>query len=386
MSKIIFKILLVVGILLGYSRFLVGQDVELILKNQVNTWSTVNFQNPLFYQFGGRYIPELSIGKPFKKEQLFDVEISANAYTSFDFQGWNHLNTSAKINPYRAWVRYSNNKLEIRAGLQKINFGSASLLRPLMWFDQIDPRDPLQLTDGVYALLGKYYFKNNANLWLWFLIGNDNPKGWDLLPSMVDKPEYGGRIQLPISAGEAAFSFHHRTADYSMLNPDTTFIGSIPKAEDKIALDGKWDIGVGIWYEIVLKNNGLNNEYTNTWEDYINIGIDYTFGLGNGLNVIGEFFRLNSSGILFGKGKRAHFSAVSASYPTGMIGHLNIIMFMNWDNFEWYRFINFQQTYDNLTLNFMAFWNPDNYNLYNLSTERTLYAGKGIQILAVWNF
>jgi len=57
------------------------------------------------------------------------------------------------------WIRLSTKQFELRAGLQKINFGSATLLRPLMWFDKIDPRDPLQLTDGVYALLARYYSK-----------------------------------------------------------------------------------------------------------------------------------------------------------------------------------------------------------------------------------
>ena len=69
-------------------------------------------------------------------------------------------------------MRYSSDQFELRLGLQKINFGSASMLRPLMWFDQMDPRDPLHLTDGVWGLLARYYFLNNANIWLWGLYGN----------------------------------------------------------------------------------------------------------------------------------------------------------------------------------------------------------------------
>ena len=86
----------------------------------------------------------------------------------------------------------------VRGGLQKINFGSANLLRPLMWFDQIDPRDPLQLTDGVWGILGRYYFLNNANIWVWGLIGNDQRKGWEVIPSVKNKPEFGFRVQMPI--------------------------------------------------------------------------------------------------------------------------------------------------------------------------------------------
>lgn len=96
----------------------------------------------------------------------------------------------------------------------KINFGSASIFRPLMWFDKIDYRDPLQLTDGVYALLGRYYFSNNANLWLWTLYGNDEPMGWEKTPAVWQIPEFGGRIQQPVPRGEAALSYHHREADF----------------------------------------------------------------------------------------------------------------------------------------------------------------------------
>ena len=67
--------------------------------------------------------------------------------------------TDFRFKPYRLWLRYSTSHLEIRAGLQKINFGSSNILRPLMWFDKMDFRDPLMLTDGVYALLGRYYFR-----------------------------------------------------------------------------------------------------------------------------------------------------------------------------------------------------------------------------------
>lgn len=35
-----------------------------------------------------------------------------------------------------------------------------------MRFDQVDPRDPLKLTDGVRGLLGRYCFLNNADIWL----------------------------------------------------------------------------------------------------------------------------------------------------------------------------------------------------------------------------
>src|SRR5690606_40300081 len=108
----------------------------------------------------------------------------------------NQWNSNGRIKPYRLWARYSGNQFELRAGLQKINFGSATILRPLMWFDQMDIRDPLQLTDGVWAMLGRYYFLNNANIWLWVLYGNEDPKSWETFRSEEHTSELQSREHL----------------------------------------------------------------------------------------------------------------------------------------------------------------------------------------------
>ena len=44
----------------------------------------------------------------------------------------------------------------------------------------------------------RYYFQNNANAWLWMLMGNDETKGWETIPSDGKIPEFGGRMQLPV--------------------------------------------------------------------------------------------------------------------------------------------------------------------------------------------
>ena len=38
-------------------------------------------------------------------------------------------------------------------------------------------------------------------------------EGGKLFRSNKNIPEFGGRIQIPVPRGEAAFSYHHRTAD-----------------------------------------------------------------------------------------------------------------------------------------------------------------------------
>ena len=99
---------------------------------------------------------------------------SANRFLTLEKKNESNSN----IEPYRVWFRYQIKNWEFRVGLQKIDFGVAQLLRPIQWFNQIDPRDPLGLTNGVRGLLIRHYFKNNSNLWVWGLYGNEKQRGF----------------------------------------------------------------------------------------------------------------------------------------------------------------------------------------------------------------
>ena len=65
---------------------------------------------------------------------------------------------------HRYWVRYSNEKLETRLGLQKVVFGPSFILRSLSWFDTIDLRDPKGQTDGVEAFRLRWYPSNKLSI------------------------------------------------------------------------------------------------------------------------------------------------------------------------------------------------------------------------------
>ncbi len=214
---------------------------------QLSLWANYNRASALPVITGVRYIPAINYGINLDRENMLDFEASANLTGAFSFNPFDKAAAEARLNPYRFWVRYSTDQFELRLGLQKINFGSASMLRPLMWFDQMDPRDPLQLTDGVWGLLARYYFLNNANVWVWGLYGNHDPRGWESVPSNNRIPEFGGRLQVPVPKGEAAFSYHHRTADNSEMLMFNDFYEKIP--EDSFGLDAKWDLVTGLWIE-----------------------------------------------------------------------------------------------------------------------------------------
>jgi len=362
-----------------------AQDSILKFKGQVDGYGGLNFSSPVQYQTGARFLPTLSIGKNIKNNLKFDSEISFNTYLDYHFIGSSNDISDVKIKPYRFWIRLSSERFELRAGLQKINFGSASMLRPLMWFDHIDPRDPLQLTDGVYALLGRYYFQNNANAWLWVLWGNDKTKGWEIAPSSSKYPEIGGRMQFPLPKGEVAVSYNHRTPDLGAVPSPISHFGTLTYPEDKIGLDVKLDIGPGVWAEYSLTHNRIDSAIIAPWTKLLTLGIDYTFSVGNGLYIASEYFRYSSANEIFTPGSNITFSTLTVNYPIG-INKIGSIIYYNWKDHSWYRFINLQRQSDNWTYYLFLFWNPEKFAIYNNISGNNMFSGKGIQFMAVFNF
>jgi len=362
-----------------------AQDSIFKFKGQVDGYAGINFSNPVQLQTGARFLPALSIGTTFKNNLKFDSEFSFDSYLNYHHAGSVNDISDSKIKAYRMWLRLSSDRFEIRAGLQKINFGSASALRPLMWFDHIDPRDPLQLTDGVYGLLGRYYFQNNANAWLWILWGNDKTKGWETIPTERKKPEFGGRMQFPVPKGEVAVSYNHRTPNLAaVLNP--SFLGSHSTyPEDKIGLDGKWDIGPGVWAEYSLTHSRPDSAFFPRWTKLFTLGIDYTLSIGNGLYLASEFFRYSTANEVFNSGINMTFSSLTANYPVG-INKIGSIIYYNWTNKTWYRFINFQRQSDSWTYYLFLYWNPEIFAIYNNISGNNMFSGKGIQFMVVFNF
>jgi len=355
---------------------------DLSLKGQFSAWQNINPNNSFPSHTGGRYIPQFNFEISPAGESLIDFEASANIYGSMALDPFDDAEFGGKIKPYRFWARYSTHQLELRAGLQKINFGSASLLRPLMWFDQVDPRDPLKLTDGVWGVLGRYYFLNNANVWLWGLMGNDNRKGWEIIPSNKNIPEFGGRVQMPVPRGEAAFTFHRRTANSRGVSVIDNQLAEIP--ENRFAFDAKLDLVVGFWVEGAWINKRKNvGIYTN--QEMFNAGMDYTFGIGNGLTVIYEQLLASYDEKPFEMNQTLSFSMLNVNYPIGLFDDLSLIFYFDWTNNSAYNFINWQKQFNKITLFVMGYVNPKNYNIPTQGMGENILAGSGVQLMIVFN-
>ncbi len=348
-------------------------------------WGVGNFQKSSKPQLGLRYIPEFSLAFQLSESATLDGEFSAHAFGIALFEKIDNVQTDGDIKPYRLWLRFSLSQFEARIGLQKINFGSAALLRPLMWFDSLDPRDPLQLTDGVYGLLLRYYFVNNTNIWLWGLYGNEKTKGWETVPTQKDSVEYGGRLQIPLFTGELAAAYHHRRADFEKSSLFLLPPGTHMAPEDRYALDGKWDIGIGFWFEGALIHQQCELLPT-PWQRALNIGIDYTLGIGNGLYLMGEHFNLARTQGAFGSGADIDFSAILFRYPLGLLDEITGILYYDWENKEFYRLISWQRTYDKWRFNVIGFWNPEDFLIYPTASGNNPFAGKGFQVTVIFNY
>jgi len=356
------------------------------IRGQASAWLSANDAPSLGLGFGLRYIPALGLSLGLSPSLTLDAEASVNGSLSGFARSGDRTATDSRLKLYRAWVRLSSARFEARLGLQKINFGSAVLLRPLMWFDRLDPRDPLQVTDGVTGLLVRYYFPGNANVWAWGLYGNEDPKGWEASPTARRSTEFGGRFQAPLLKGELGFSYHRRRADLSRGLVTEIALRDPVAPEDRWALDGKWDIalGMGLWAEGALVSQhhaGLSHPFRR----FLAVGADTTLALGTGLHLLAEHLNLATAHGAFAKGETYDFTAATASLPLGLLDRLSAIFFYDWRGRDIFSFLSWQRTYDNWQIHLIGFWNPEAGGITPGAPGENSFLGKGLMLMAVFN-
>jgi len=335
-------------------------------------------------QIGLRYIPTWSLVVPWPTA-LFDTEISFNIDSSFKRKHNGGNTTNFDFSSYRFWVRRSTDKLEMRFGLQKITFGPARLFRPLMWFDKIDPRDPLQLTEGVWGMRIRRDFPNNTNASAWGLLWNNEPKGWEIIPTKKNNVEFGGRFQVPIWKGEIGFSGNNRIISRNDL-PTYLQINTMPKAtpEVKAAIDGFFDIGVGLWFESSVVHANYGADFPN-WQSMLTIGSDYTLSVGNGITVTGEHFMYSTDDKPFVTNSAVQMTGLMAMYPIGLFDNLSGMVFYSWDAELAYFFFSWQRTYDDWTINLNTFFSSKSDESFSLNQSISDFSSRGIQLMLIFN-
>lgn len=367
---------------------------QLVFNGQAVTWMTSQFQHPAVFQPGFRFVPALTGKFDLKNNHVIDYEASLNINGHITFVDNQILDTTFQFKPYRIWLRNSNETYEYRIGLQKINFGSAKMFRPLMWFDAMDVRDPLQLTDGVNAALFKYFFENNANIWVWGMLANQKPKGFELFGTQKFFPEAGGLYEFPIGPGEMGVATHYRKLNLAknnlgksnLFNVSDDQLPLISVHESRIGLFGKWDLEVGLWFETSISRFSKNT-FIPAWTNMWNVGVDYTLGIGNGLGASLEYFRYHTGNQFFADGITVDVLGTMFSYPISINDQISAMMFMMPDNQSVFNYFSWNRTIENIVLYVIAYWNPEDANFLNFqSNSRNLYSGKGIQCMISYHF
>jgi len=315
------------------------------------------------------YKPEINIGLFQQNNKLVDTEFSYDLNLNYKNKNDNDFEITGKL--YRGWLRYSASQTEIRVGLQKINFGPAQILRSLQWFDNINPHDPTKTTEGVKAILGRYYFLNNTNIWLWGIWGDQNETSFNRFFYDEDNLEFGGRIQYPFQYCEAGFSVHHSPTD--SLTFDT---------ETKYGLDLRWDMTLGFWIESSL--NVYNNSENNNYSRLFTLGTDYTFGIGNGIYCLFEHqYFSDPQEDIWEPTVKSGASSLLISYPLGMFDLVRSIVSYSWQSELYNFFFSYNRNYDYLSIYVNLFWNFDQGNHPNYNSNKN---SKSIQLILETKF
>lgn len=358
--KQIFKIFAIIFL----SKF--AQATDFNFRGQLSGWAnTINQDYSLEFATGILYIPQFDAFYNISDESFLSSELSLKGYFNTDLE-----NSFQNIDFYRFNFRYATSQSETQIGLQKISFGPALILRSLMWFDQVDVRDPLRLTNGVYALRYKYNYLNNSNIWIWSLYGNEKKKGYEIYPTADNSPEFGGRLQYPMPLGELGQSFHYRKVD----------AGSFKYDEYKFGFDGRWDALIGFWIESSFTFN-TTNRLSFQWNKMFTIGADYTFDTGNGLYFLAEHFASTLSKAFLPFDNDYYATSFMFSYPLGILDNIRAIGFYTHNDNNYYQFLDWQRTYDEIVFDLNLFYYPESQsNNLNMQTR-----GYGARIMIIYN-
>ena len=355
--------------LLLISQIMLASDSVISIKGQL--WSSMitsndipKGQSNIESNFG--YISFISIAKELSNNQLLDLEFAHRLDRIYSGDSLFYNNESN----HRYWVRYSNEKLETRLGLQKIVFGPSFILRSLSWFDTIDLRDPTGQTDGVEAFRLRWFPSNKLSIWSW------------AIKNKQDTLSYGGRAELSSVSGEWGFTYHKDPSKQVKLigQVATPAIGS----DERLAIDFRYDGIFGFWNESIL----IRSHRSET--TMITIGADYTLPFAAGILITGEYMNIteaNTNSWSNSPSDRS-YGALMASLPFGMVHQLMFVTQMELKTERNYHYLRWSSTYDHYSVNFILSINPkrSTYNTYGESLPESLAGfGTGFQLMFIHN-
>jgi hypothetical protein len=120
------------------------------------------------------------------------------------------------------------------------------------------------------------------------------------------------------------------------------------------------------------------NKMPYKWMTMATVGIDYTFGIGNGLYLVLEHMLTAASEEPLGWDEDAQVSAYMLSYPVGLFDSFSAIGFYNWELEEYSQHLSWQRAYDNLVIDASLFRYPE------VDGAEQQQAGYGGQLMLIY--
>lgn len=206
-----------------------------------------------------------------KDEWKLDYELTGDARSVDGPSVQTRFNKDFDADFFRAWFRLGNDKFKLVGGRQKILFGAGSLFRPLGFFDTRNIAGIVPLTRGMDGVLSNYFFDETTLV-----------EGWAVPAKKDDKVIVGFRGERLFEGWETGivFQYHPPTdqVDLPNFNLDLTQAGFHIKGEHV----------AGFWNESRLDIEQKAGKRPLKFDSVL--GADYTFSLGAGLHVLGEYF------------------------------------------------------------------------------------------------
>lgn len=245
---------------------------------------------------------------------------------------------------YRLWAGLDAGTWGIRTGLQRLNFGTAQVIRPLQWFDRIDPLDESQETEGVVSSILNIGLGEQAGLKLWAMAKGDKLYGTEIYRSEGVEP--GARLEFPVPYLNLGLSYHFRNLRESTILRDGK--------EDRFGLDVRYDGVFGAWTEVSLSSFDLEtNRVIPELTLASVIGTDYTVGIGNGLYIMQETGLWQSSPDAFSDLTADKVAtSILTSYPLGLLDKLQALAMFDWTEDTQHLTLQYGRIYDYWSIDF----------------------------------
>ncbi len=158
--------------------------------------------------------------------------------------------------------------------------------------------------------------------------------------------------------------------------PTTTLLN-----ENRIGLDGKWDVGVGLWFEGSTTITEENNILVPRFQDMWNVGLDYTLPIGSGLGATVEYLRYHAGNEFFRNGNTVSLLGTMLNYPLSITDNVSAMLFYLSAQNQLYNYVSWSKMLDKWSFYAIGFWNPVNAQLLTIQTgSKNLFSGKGCKL------